>query len=118
MEIGMVNMNRSPHRKTNSPRDHPSGFYSIKECEDGLVDVYLSPDAGAVRVMRGVVPWKEMEDDIRLRYEAWYESAEAIEAVPREDGGKRMINAIHLLWIIPLSAGAGFILAALMEVAR
>lgn len=91
MEIGMVNMNRSPHRNTNSPRDHPGMFYSIEEREDGLVDVFLMPEDGVSRVMRGVVPWRDMEDDIRLRYEAWYESAEEAvpdDAVPREDGGK------------------------------
>ena len=31
-----------------------------------------------VPVMRGVVPWDGMEDDIRARYEAWCESAQWI----------------------------------------
>lgn len=79
---------------TNSPRDHPGGkkHYTIVPCDDGLVDVYLSPDVRAydtdlgikeydvsVRLVRGVVPWPEMEDDIRARYEAWCESGEVID---------------------------------------
>lgn len=80
---------------TNSPRDHPRKkrrFYAIEPQSDGTVDVYLSPvvcvyDTGlgvreydiSVRVVRGVVPWPEMEEDIRTRYEAWCESGEVID---------------------------------------
>lgn len=31
------------------------------------------------RVVRGVIPWDGLEDDIRTRYEAWCESGEVIE---------------------------------------
>ena len=92
MENGMVFMSKSPRRETNAPRDHPGWFYHIEETEGGLVDVYLDPcltvyetDIGireydiSVRVVRGVVPWKGMEDDIRMRYDAWCESAEVID---------------------------------------
>ncbi len=77
-------------RETNSPRDHPSKrneFYSIEPQEDGTVDVYLAPavtvydtDIGvkeydiSFRVVKGVVPWPDMENDIRARYDAWCES--------------------------------------------
>ena len=37
----------------------------------------VSPDV-KVRVVRGVVPWPGIEDDIRARYEAWCESGEEI----------------------------------------
>lgn len=63
-------------------RDRPEGrtFYSIHPQPDGTTDVYLrpEPESGAVRVMRGVVPWDGMECDIRARYDAWCESAEEI----------------------------------------
>lgn len=79
-----------------SPRDHPAGqsrrFYAIDEQPDGTVDVYLSPvvcvydsDLGVreydiqIRVVRGVIPWVGMEDDIRARFDSWCESAEVIE---------------------------------------
>lgn len=79
-----------------SPRDHPSGqsrkFYAIDEQPDGTVDVYLSPvvcvydsDLGVreydiqIRVVRGVIPWFGMEDDIRARFDSWCKSAEVIE---------------------------------------
>lgn len=67
-------------------------FYAIEENEDGTVDVYLSPvvctyDTGlgvreydiSVRVVRGVVPWPELEEDIRARYNSWCESGEVID---------------------------------------
>ncbi len=77
------------------PRDHPVGkdrkFYAIEEQPDGTVDVYLSPvvrvydtDFGireydiSVRVVRGVVPWDGIEDDIRARFNSWCESGEVI----------------------------------------
>lgn len=79
----------------NSPRDHPTQgkrFYAIDVREDGLVDVYLAPvvtvyntDIGikefdvSVRVVRGVEPWPELEEDVRRRYDAWCDSAEVID---------------------------------------
>ena len=88
-------MNRRQHKDGNSPRDHPEHgkrFYAIDVREDGLVDVYLAPvvsvydtDTGireydiTVRVVRGVEPWPELEEDVRRRYDAWLKSAEIIE---------------------------------------
>ena len=56
------------------------------------MDVYLSPDVRAydtdlgikeydvsVRLVRGIVPWDGLEEDIRARYEAWCESGEVID---------------------------------------
>lgn len=77
----------------NAPRDHPGRkFYEIAPTGDGTVDVYLRPevtvydtDMGVkeydvrVRVVRGVVPWDGMEDDIRARFDAWCETAEVID---------------------------------------
>ena len=66
-------------------------FYAIQENDDGTVDVYLSPvvcvystDLGVteyditVRVVRGVVPWPELEEDIRARFYSWWESGEEV----------------------------------------
>ena len=66
-------------------------FYAIQENDDGTVDVYLSPvvcvystDLGVteyditVRVVRGVVPWPELEEDIRARFYSWWENGEEI----------------------------------------
>lgn len=75
------------------PRDHPRGkFYEIVSGDGGTVDVYLRPevtvydtDMGVkeydvrVRVVRGVVPWDGLEDDIRARFYAWCETAEVID---------------------------------------
>ena len=71
----------------NMPRDHPQHgrrFYAIEPREDGLVDVYLAPVLCVyetdlcireydirIKVVRGIVPWAELEDDIRARYDAW-----------------------------------------------
>ncbi len=77
----------------NAPRDHPGKkFYEIVPTGDGTVDVFLRPevtvydtDAGVkeydvrVRVVRGVVPWDGLEDDIRARFDAWCEAAEVID---------------------------------------
>lgn len=73
-------------------RDRPKKFYWIDPNEDGTVDVYLDPsltvyhtDMGidehdmSVRIVRGVVPFDGMEDDIRRRYRAWCESGEVID---------------------------------------
>ena len=72
--------------------DKERRFYAIQPNEDGTVDVYLAPmicvydtDLGVreyditVRLVKGVVPWPEMEDDIRMRFDAWCESGEVID---------------------------------------
>ena len=62
-------------------------FYRVHENEDGTVDVYLRPDVLPLRednhtvrvlVMKHVVPFDGLEDDIRARFMAWCESAEVI----------------------------------------
>lgn len=77
------------------PEAHPppSGrhFYSIIERDDGLVDVYLFPegkvyetDVGVkeydltARIVRGVEPVEDIEEDIRARYYDWCASGEEI----------------------------------------
>lgn len=74
-----------------NPRDGPKRFYNLSENEDGTVDVYLAPDVTVyhtdegteydvkLRVVRGIVPWPGLEDDIRARYQAWCESGEVID---------------------------------------
>ena len=79
---------------TNMPRDRPIRSrcqYSIVPQVDGTVDVYLCPDVQVyqtdmgireyditVRLVRGIVPWAGLEEDIRARYDAWCESGEVI----------------------------------------
>lgn len=62
-------------------------FYSVQSNEDGTVDVYLRPDPSLksdneqqikVLIVKGVVPFDGIEDDIRARYEDWCQSAEEI----------------------------------------
>ena len=68
-------------------------FYALMDRADGLVDVYLAPEAhplstegGEVdfdisfRVVRGVDPaeYPDMEAHIRAHYEDWCEAAEVI----------------------------------------
>lgn len=74
------------------PRDEPHGrtFYEIVPNDDGTVDVFLSPDVTVydadgikeydiqMRIVRGIVPYEHIEEDIRARYRAWCESAEVI----------------------------------------
>lgn len=79
-----------------NPRDRPTEqdrkFYAIDEQPDGTVDVYLSPvlceyDMGLgvreydirIRVVRGVIPWEGLEEDIRARFDSWCESGEIID---------------------------------------
>lgn len=77
---------------SNAPRDHPKKFYDIVPGNGGTVDVFLRPevttydtDLGVreydvqVRVVRGIVPWDGLEDDIRARFDAWCETAEVID---------------------------------------
>lgn len=77
----------------NAPRDHPGRkFYEIVPGSNGTVDVFLRPevtvydtDTGVkeydvrVRVVRGIVPFPGLEDDIRARFDAWCDSAEVID---------------------------------------
>lgn len=65
--------------KANAPPTEGRHFYAIQQRDDGNVDVYLMPFADVTLVVRGVVPWQGLEDDIRARYYAWCESAEATE---------------------------------------
>lgn len=75
------------------PRDEPHGrkYYEIMPNDDGTVDVYLAPDVTVydtdigikeydiqMLVVKGVIPWDGLEEDIRARYDAWCDSAEAI----------------------------------------
>lgn len=56
-------------------------FYSIHDNGDGTADVYLTPEGepgDLIRVVRGVSMYDRLEDDIRLRYNDWCESAELI----------------------------------------
>ncbi len=66
-------------------------FYSIDPQDDNTVDVYLEPDAAqysantgmmkhnvVILVVRGIVPWEGMENDIRARYDDWCASAELV----------------------------------------
>ena len=66
-------------------------FYYIQPNDDGTVDVYLNPDVTeyrtedghreydiAVLVVRGIVPWDGLEDDIRSRFDDWCESGDRI----------------------------------------
>lgn len=83
-------------RNIYNPRDRPSEkgrrFYAIEEQPDGTVDVYLSPVICiydtcfgvkeydiSIRVVRGVIPWDGIEDDIRSRFDSWCECGEVID---------------------------------------
>lgn len=78
--------------KTDVPPHHGRLFYFIDDSDDDTVDVYLAPivqtyetDLGiterdiSVIVVRGVIPWIGMEDDIRRRYDAWCASGVRID---------------------------------------
>lgn len=65
--------------RPNAPPVSRRHFYVIQQRDDGNVDVYLIPFRGVTLVVRGVVPWDGLEADIRARYYAWCESAEATE---------------------------------------
>ena len=53
-------------------------FYSIQPNGDGSVDVLLRP-RDRLLIVKGVVPWDGMEDDIRARYGAWCDLAAPVE---------------------------------------
>lgn len=63
--------------KPSAPGRH---FYAVQHNGDGTADVYLlqvySPYEAQLRLMRGIVPWPKMEEDIRARFDDWCESAE------------------------------------------
>ena len=75
------------------PRDHPRcKFYEIIPGDGGTVDMYMRPevtvydtDTGTkeydvqARVIRGIVPWDDLEDDIRARFDAGCKEAEVID---------------------------------------
>lgn len=67
-------------------------FYGILQNEDGTVDVYLKPEIqahrtedggkeydGTVEILRGLVPWEGLEEDIRRRWDDWCAEAERID---------------------------------------
>ena len=76
------------------PRDEPRGrkYYEIMPNDDDTVDVYLAPDVTVydtdigikeydiqMLVVKGVIPWDGLEEDIRMRYDAWCEAGEVID---------------------------------------
>lgn len=74
------------------PPEKGRRFYAIQDNGDGTADVYLMPEItvyptedgfreydATVRVVRGIVPWDGMEDDIRARFTAWCDAAEVID---------------------------------------
>ena len=76
----------------NGPPTNGRRFYSIIQRDDDLVDVYLNPEPHPLTtedgftdystmavVVRGIVPWEGLEEDIRRRYDAWCESGTLIE---------------------------------------
>lgn len=83
---------RNIYNSRDRPKERGRRFYAIEEQPDGTVDVYLSPvvctyDTGfgireydiSIRVVRGIIPWPELEEDIRQRYNSWCECGEVID---------------------------------------
>ena len=83
---------RNIYNSRDRPKERGRRFYAIEEQPDGPVDVYLSPvvctyDTGfgireydiSIRVVRGIIPWPELEQDIRQRYDSWCEIGEVID---------------------------------------
>lgn len=60
------------------PETMQARFYIIDARPDGSADVYLFLPEKEIRIVRGVIPWEGMEEDIRTRYDAWCASAETI----------------------------------------
>ena len=62
--------------------DTPPGtgrqFYCIQPNGDGTVDVLLRP-GDRLLVVKGIVPWDGLDDDVRTRYGAWCDAAEPID---------------------------------------
>ena len=90
----MNNLKWLTERESNLPRDHPKSFYTIEDQGDGTCDVYLFPYCSGSEecsrasdyrcgflVVRGIIPFDGMEEDIRRRFYAWVESGRYITAV-------------------------------------
>ena len=84
-------LQRSERMNGNDTPPFGRHFYSIRENENGTVDVYLRPeilplkaDNGfvdydvCVIVVKGVEPYDGLEEDIRARYDDWCESGEVV----------------------------------------
>lgn len=84
-------LQRSENMNGNDTPPFGRHFYSIRENENGTVDVYLRPeilplkaDNGfvdydvCVIVVKGVEPYDGLEEDIRARYNDWCESGEVV----------------------------------------
>ncbi len=71
----------------------PSGrrFYTIHENESGTVDIYLRPQVIPestqdgitdydieVLIVKDIIPYDGMEEDIRANYSRWCDSAEVV----------------------------------------
>ena len=54
-------------------------MYLIPSAQTYHTDVGVDEYDIDLRVVRGVVPYQGLEDDIRCRYEAWCDSAEVID---------------------------------------
>lgn len=60
-----------------------SEFYVVDRETEESVSVYLffrdtAPEMNGIYVVRGVVPWEGMEEDIRARYTRWCEESEPL----------------------------------------
>ena len=84
-------LQRSERMNGNDTPPFGRHFYSIRENENGTVDVYLRPeilplkaDNGfvdydvCVIVVKGVEPYDGLEEDIRARYDDWCKSGEVV----------------------------------------
>lgn len=86
-------MNSKGTQEPSADRGRLRSFFEIHENGDGTADIYF--DKGTVfpmtddltgetdadilcRVMKGVQLFDGIEEDIRERYESWYQSAEVI----------------------------------------
>lgn len=54
-------------------------FYKIHENGDGTADIYFDGENGTVeRVMKGIIMYEGIEEDIRRNFDKWRQSAEVI----------------------------------------
>lgn len=61
-------------------------FYEIKDNGDGTVDIFFDTGSGfpeededhSFRILKGIVPSEDLEEDIRRNFQKWYEIAEVI----------------------------------------
>ena len=76
---------------SDSQSDKRHQFYSINENDDGTVDVILRPTVYplttpegqtdydiSIIIVRGIIPWDGIEDDIRARYSSWCQTGETV----------------------------------------